>query len=77
MYWRFERTRIISARALQLSLGAPALVKIPSAMIRAEDVAKLELDKEVLPISVIRIMPDGKQEIFDIEKKWYYGEKIN
>ena len=69
MLTRFEKTRIISARALQLSLGAPPLVKIPKDMIRAEDVAKLELDKEVLPISVIRIMPDGRQEIFDLEKK--------
>jgi len=69
MLTRFEKTRIISARALQLSLGAPALVKIPKNIMRAEDVAKLELDKEVLPISVIRIMPDGRQEIFDIEKK--------
>ena len=69
MLTRFEKTRIISARALQLSMGAPPLVKIPKDMIRAEDVAKLELDKEVLPISVIRIMPDGRQEIFDLEKK--------
>ena len=68
MLTRFERTRIISARALQLSLGAPSLVKIPKGIVRAEDVAKIELDKEVLPISVIRTMPDGRQEIFDIKK---------
>jgi len=69
MLTRFERTRIISARALQLSLGAPALVKIPKKIIRAEDVANLELDKKVLPISVIREMPDGSTEIFDINKE--------
>lgn len=68
MLTRFERTRIISARALQLSLGAPSLVKISKGTTRAEDVAKLELDKEVLPISVIRIMPDGRRETFDIKK---------
>ena len=69
MLTRFERTRIISARSLQLSLGAPALVKIPKEIIRAEDVAKIELEKNVLPISVIRTMPDGRQEIFDINAK--------
>ena len=69
MLTRFERTRIISARALQLSLGAPALVKIPKNLIRAEDVANLELEKKVLPISVIRRMPNGEIEIFDINKE--------
>ena len=66
MLTRFEITRIISARALQLSLGAPALVKISKKVVRAEDVANIELEKKVLPISVIRIMPDGETEVFDI-----------
>ena len=66
MLTRFEITRIISARALQLSLGAPALVKLSKKVIRAEDVANIELEKKVLPISVIRVMPDGETEVFDI-----------
>jgi len=68
MLTRFEVTRIISARALQLSLGAPALVKISKKVMRAEDVAKIELEKKVLPISVIRVMPDGETEVFDINE---------
>ena len=69
MLTRFEMARIISARALQLSLGAPALVKIPKSFTRAEDVANLEVEKKVLPISVIRRMPNGDIEVFDINKE--------
>ena len=66
MLTRFEKARIISARSLQLSLGAPSLVKVPKKVLRPEEVAELELEKKVLPISVIRIMPNGEQQIFDI-----------
>ncbi len=69
MLTRFEMTRIVSARALQLSLGAPALVKISKNVLRAEDVANIELEKKVLPISVIREMPDGSVKVFDINKE--------
>ncbi len=55
---RFERTRLISARALQLSLGAPPLVK-PSEDSTAYLLAKEEFAKGVLPMVVIRRMPDG------------------
>ena len=66
MLTRFEMARIISARALQLSLGAPVLAKISKKVVRAEDVANIELEKKVLPISVIRVMPNGEKEVFDV-----------
>lgn len=52
---RFERTRIISARSLQISMGAPILVK--TALSDPKAVAKLEFEKGVLPITVKREMP--------------------
>ena len=55
---RFEATRLISARALQLSLGAPALVKVLEGQ-SSYEIAKTELADKVLPLSVIRTMPDG------------------
>jgi DNA-directed RNA polymerase subunit K/omega len=58
---RFEKTRLISARALQLSLGAPPLVKIPK-NISAQGLAKLEFEKGVLPLAVLRKYPNGKIE---------------
>ena len=49
---RFERTRIISARALQLSMGAPVLIKTSKSSPR--DIAKEEFEKNVLPITIKR-----------------------
>jgi len=53
-YTRFEKARIIGARALQISMGAPVLLKVPDALIDPIDIATLEFDKEVLPITVKR-----------------------
>ncbi|HLC79987.1 MAG TPA: DNA-directed RNA polymerase subunit K [archaeon] len=61
---RFEKTRLISARALQLSLGAPALAKAPKGA-NALEVAKIELEKKVIPITVLREFPDGHVERFE------------
>ncbi len=52
---RFERTRIISARALQISMGAPILIKTD--LRDPKEVARLEFAKNVLPITVKREMP--------------------
>ncbi|MFZ2410944.1 MAG: DNA-directed RNA polymerase subunit K [Candidatus Methanoperedens sp.] len=57
---RYERARIIGARALQISLGAPVLIDIE----RGEpiDIALMELEKGVIPITVKRGVK-GKQFI--------------
>ena len=48
---RFEKARILGARALQLSMGAKPLVKV-SESIDPIDIATLELEKKVLPLDV-------------------------
>lgn len=53
-YTKFEKTRIIGARALQLAYGAPPLVKVPAKMVNPIDLAELEFNKGVIPISIIR-----------------------
>ena len=53
-YTRFERARIIGARALQISLGAPILIKIPKDLIDPIVIAEMEFDKGVMPITVKR-----------------------
>jgi len=53
-YTRFEKARIIGARALQISLGAPVLLDIPEGMIDPIDIAKMEFDSKVIPIDVKR-----------------------
>lgn len=59
---RFEKARIVGARALQLSLGAPPLVVVSNNLIDSIRLAEYELDKKVLPISVRRVLPDGKYQ---------------
>jgi DNA-directed RNA polymerase subunit K len=51
-YTRFERARIIGARALQIAMGAPVLIE--TAKIDPLDVARREFEKGVIPITVRR-----------------------
>ena len=53
-YTRFERARIIGARALQISMGAPLLIDVPTGVVDPIDIADLEFRKSVLPITVKR-----------------------
>jgi len=53
-YTRFEKARIIGARALQVSLGAPVIIDIPEGMIDPIQIAILEFDKGLIPITVNR-----------------------
>ena len=51
-YSKFEKTRIISARALQIAQGSPVLVDIPKAEFNPIEIAKLEWDAGVVPIEI-------------------------
>ena len=59
---RFERARIVGARALQLSLGAPPLVIIPDDIKDSISLAEYELNNKALPITVRRVLPNGKYQ---------------
>tara|TARA_B100001750_G_scaffold247628_1_gene274066 strand:+ start:3837 stop:4358 length:522 start_codon:yes stop_codon:yes gene_type:complete len=56
---RFEKARIVGARALQLSLGAPMFISIPKNTVTSLDIAMEELDQQVIPISIRRVLPNG------------------
>lgn len=53
-YTRFERARIIGARALQIDMGAPVIVNVPKDQIDPIVIAELEFEKGVIPITVKR-----------------------
>ncbi len=57
---KYEKARIIGARALQLSMGAPPLIRISEDMLDPIIIAIKELEKGVIPISVRRRMPEKK-----------------
>ena len=56
---RFEKARILGARALQLSLGAPPFITIPKDIATSLDLAYAELEKRVIPITIRRVLPNG------------------
>jgi len=64
---RFEKARIIGARALQISMGAPILVDA-SENTNPIDIALKELDARILPITIRRTLPD--ETFQDIPLKW-------
>jgi DNA-directed RNA polymerase I, II, and III subunit RPABC2 len=65
---RFERARIVGARALQIAMGAPIIIEIPEARVGPIDIALLELESGILPITIRRTLPNGAYQ--DIPLKW-------
>lgn len=53
-YTKFEKARILGARALQLAYGAPPLIKVPTGISNPLDLAELEFDEDAIPIVVLR-----------------------
>lgn len=53
-YTRFERARIIGARALQISLGAPILVDVSETTIDPIEISIMEYERGVIPMTVKR-----------------------
>ena len=54
-YTRFEKARIIGARALQISMGAPStLAKIPKGIYDPIEIAMVEFKEDAIPITVKR-----------------------
>jgi len=64
---KYERSRIIGARALQISMGAPILIEELEILGNPVEVAEKELEYGILPITIRRIFPDG--EIIDVPLK--------
>ncbi len=63
---RFETARLIGARALQVSLGAPILVKTD--LIPPAEVAKAEFKEKLIPITIKRKMPNNEYVVVEIKK---------
>jgi DNA-directed RNA polymerase subunit K/omega len=61
---KFEKARIIGARALQISMGAPVLIDMKTAPKGRFGFAEAELRAGVLPMTVRRTLPTG--ESYDI-----------
>ena len=69
---RFEKARIVGARALQVAMGAPILVE-PSSLSSPIDIAMSELESGILPMTIRRTLPDGMFQ--DIPLKWLFQDE--
>jgi len=65
---RFEKARIMGARALQLSLGAPPFIEIPKTARTSLDIAMEELNRRVIPIIIRRVLPNGDYQNIPIDQ---------
>ena len=67
-YTKYEKARIIGARATQISMGAPFLVKISKEELVELKydpiaIAKKEFEAGVIPIRVVRPLPRKGKEL--------------
>lgn len=65
-YTKYEIARMIGSRALQIAMGAPFLVKLgPEDLEKIAynpiEIAKLEFEKDVLPLTVKRPLPKKEE----------------
>ena len=65
---RFEKARIVGARALQLSLGAPVFIKIPKNAATSLEIAMEELKQRVIPIVIKRMLPNQDYQNIPLDK---------
>lgn len=70
---RFEKARIVGARSLQISMGAPILVEVSEGFSSPIDIALKELEIGILPITIRRTLPDDTCQ--DIPIKWLLEEE--
>lgn len=63
---KYEKARLIGARALQISMGAPFLIKLSEDELKKMsynpiEIAKLEFEKGALNMDVRRILPHERK----------------
>lgn len=70
-FTRFEVARILGARALQIALGAPVLIKTDET--DPTTIAKEEFKNKIIPITIKRELPDSIKVAVDARaaiEKW-------
>ena len=65
---RFEKARVVGACALQIAMGAPVLVVPDEKHSNPIEIALMELESRILPITIRRTLPDESYQ--DIPLSW-------
>ncbi len=79
-FTKYEMARILGARALQISMNAPLLIKIDKEDLEkinydAIKIAEVELNSDILPISIKRPFPLKREEKLRRVKERKISEK--
>lgn len=79
-FTKYERARILGARAFQIAMNAPLLIKLNQEDLEkikfdALKIAEVELNSDVLPISIKKPFPKKKQEALKRAKEQKIEEK--
>ncbi|MEM3374098.1 MAG: DNA-directed RNA polymerase subunit K [Candidatus Woesearchaeota archaeon] len=67
-YTKYEKARLIGARALQISMGAPFVIKLSKEQLEElrydpVKIAMKEFENGVLPIEIKRVYPDTRKKL--------------
>jgi DNA-directed RNA polymerase subunit K/omega len=65
-FTKYEKARILGSRALQISMGAPFLIKLSEEQLakisyNPIEIAKLEYSQGVIPIAIKRMLPSERK----------------
>ncbi len=79
-FTKYEQARILGARALQIAMNAPLLIKISEEDLEkikydALKIAEVELNSDILPISIKKPFPRKKEESLKRAKSVNLSEK--
>lgn len=79
-FTKYERARILGARALQIAMNAPLLIKMSDEDLErikfdALKIAEIEFNSDVLPISIKKPLPDKKEEVLKRPKDKKMSDK--
>ena len=79
-FTKYEKARILGARALQIAMNAPLLIKINQEDLEeikfdTLKIAEIEMDSGILPISIKKPLPQKKQEKLKRAKEQKISDK--
>jgi DNA-directed RNA polymerase subunit K/omega len=65
---KYEKARIIGARALQISMGAPFMIKLGKKELEEIKynpvrIATMEYEKGIIPLAVVRPVPETRRKL--------------
>ncbi len=79
-FTKYEKARILGARAFQIAMNAPLLIKINQEDLEkikfdALKIAEVELDSNILPISIKKPFPKKKEKTLKRAKEQKISER--